>query len=237
MAGVRDAASPRLGEAADAFAWIGPGELDRLVAFLKGLDVPEAVLLGKVEHRTFVRDGAPGTELATRLSGLPDRRPATLLRFLIDALEAKGIEVLDPGFLLRPFFCPPGRLGRIEPSAEAGEDIDFGWPLAKRLADLDIGQTVVVKRRAVVAVEGMEGTDETIQRSRRLAGPGIVVLKVGRTLQDRRIDVPAVGLGTVRALVAAQAAALCFEAATTPFFRKEDSLALAESSGLAVLAR
>jgi DUF1009 family protein len=89
----------------------------------------------------------------------------------------------------------------------------------------------------VVAVEGMEGTDETILRSRRLAGPGTVALKVGRTCQDMRLDVPAVGLQTVQALVRAEAAGLCFEAAATPFFQKDEALAMADANGLAVMAR
>jgi len=109
--------------------------------------------------------------------------------------------------------------------------------LARSIADLDIGQTIVVKDKAIVAVEAMEGTDETIRRAGRLAGPGIVAIKVGRTRQDMRIDVPAVGLETMRVLVAVHGAALVFEAGRVPFFQKEEALALADANGIAVLAR
>jgi DUF1009 family protein len=109
--------------------------------------------------------------------------------------------------------------------------------LAKTLADADIGQTLVVKDRAVVAVEGMEGTDETIRRGALLAGDGVVVLKTGRTRQDMRIDVPMVGRETVRTLVNVRAAALVIEADRVPFFQKEEALETAGRAGLAVLVR
>jgi len=237
VAGIRGAASEALKGRADAFEWVGLAEIDKLVSFFKSQMIRDVVLVGKVEPRAFVEGGAPEEALSSLLARLQDRRPTTLLRSLIAFFKAEGIEILDPGFLLRPLLSPAGTLGRVEPSADVEADIAFGWPLAKRLADLDIGQTLVVKKRAVVAVEGLEGTDATIRRSRPLAGPGIVVLKVGRTLQDMRLDVPAVGLETVRALVEAEAAALCFEAAATPFFQKDESLVLADRNGLSIIAR
>jgi hypothetical protein len=117
------------------------------------------------------------------------------------------------------------------------EDIEFGWAQAKVVADLDIGQTVVVKDKAIVAVEGMEGTDETIKRAGRLAGEGVVAIKVGRTQQDMRIDVPAVGLETMRSLAIVRAAALSFEAQKVLFFDKEEALALADANRISVIAK
>jgi DUF1009 family protein len=235
VAGVRGAAAEDLKRTADAFEWVGPTELRKLVDFFRSRDVRDVVLVGKVEHRLVT--GGLDEGLAALVAGLPDLKPTTLLRTVVERLEAEGLSVLDPGFLLRPYLCPAGVLGRVEPTAEVLSDIEFGFPLAKSLADLDIGQTLVVKRRAVVAVEGMEGTDATIRRSFDLAGEGVVVIKVGRTVQDMRLDVPAVGRETVRSLVEARAAALCIEAATTPFFQKEEAVALADGRGLALLAR
>jgi hypothetical protein len=237
VAGIRGAAEESLKREADAFAWIGPAEIGRLVTFFKAQDVREAVLLGKVEHRTIFRPDLQEPDVAALLNVLPDRTPTTLLRSLIAYLGTQGITVKDPSFLLRAYFCPPGVLGRTEPSAAVLADIAFGWPLARQLADLDIGQTLVVKDRAVAGVESLEGTNETIARSGRLAGPGVVVLKVGRTGQDMRLDVPAVGLETLRALVRVRAAALAFEAATMPFFQKDEALTMAEANGIAVIAR
>ncbi|MBM3310729.1 MAG: LpxI family protein [Candidatus Aminicenantes bacterium] len=237
VAGVRGAAAEDLERAADAFEWVGAFEIRNIVDFFRNRDVREVVLVGKVEHRLVVGAGAFDEGPAALLARLPDLKPETLLRAVVGRLEAEGLSVLDPGFLLRPYLCPAGVLGRVEPSAAVLADIEFGYPLAKRLADLDIGQTLVVKSRAVVAVEGMEGTDATIRRSRGLAGEGVVVIKVGRTAQDMRVDVPAVGRETVASLVEAGAAALCFEAATTPFFQKEEAVALADGRGLVLMAR
>jgi hypothetical protein len=236
VAGLRGAADEALKLRADAFEWIGPAEIAKLVAFFKDQGVREAILVGKVEHRSVFRKDL-GDEAAALLAGLRERTPTALLQAVVGYLEAQGIAVKDPAFLLRPHLCPAGVLGGMEPGPDAAADVEFGWPLAKRLADLDIGQTIVVKGRAVVAVEGMEGTDETIARSLRLAGPGVVVIKVGRTRQDTRFDVPAVGLATMRALVRARAAALAIEAGTMPFFQRDESLALADANGIAVIAR
>ena len=117
------------------------------------------------------------------------------------------------------------------------EDVDFGWRMAKKIAELDIGQTVIVKNKAVVAVEGMEGTDEAILRAGRIAGKDSVVVKVCRPHQDPRIDLPAIGLNTVQKLVQSGAGTLCFEAKKMPFFRKQEAVSLAEKHQISILAR
>ena len=123
------------------------------------------------------------------------------------------------------------------PSRELELDIAFGWEMARNIADSDIGQTVVVKDRAIVAVEGMEGTDETIKRGGRLAGKGTTVVKVSRMSQDPRIDLPAVGLATVQSLVAAKSSVLCFEAGQMPFFQRQEAVCLADAQGIAIIAK
>lgn len=237
VAGVRGEALPELKVAADAFEWVGPTELEKLITFFKSQDITETVFVGKVEPRTLVRRDGLGEEMSRLLAPMKDKTPTTVLGTLIEVLTSRGIRVKDPSFLLEPFFCPPGRLSSSSPSASIEEDAAFGWALARSIADLDIGQTIVVKDKAIVAVEGMEGTDEAIRRAGRLAGPGIVAIKVGRTRQDMRIDVPAVGLDTMRVLVGVHGAALVFEAGRVPFFQKDEALALADANGIAVLVR
>jgi len=237
VVGLRGAASPDLERDAEAFAWFSPFEVEKLVSFFKNRDVSEAVMFGKVEHRTIFADGFPADALAALGKRPPDLAPLTLLTSLIECLEVRGLKILDPSSFLAPFFRPEGLLGKTAIDEAALADASFGWPLVKTLADLDIGQTLAVKKKAVVAVEGMEGTDETIRRAGALAGQGIVVLKAARTRQDMRIDVPTVGLETIRTLVEARAAALVIEAGRVPFFQQEESLALADQAGLAVLAR
>jgi len=237
VAGLRGAAAAEIQREADAFEWFGPTELGKLVSFFKSQEVRDVLMLGKIEHRTIFQKDFPDEALAPFLARLPDQSPPTLLKALIGYLQANGLAILDPAAFLEPYFCAEGVLGTVPVSDAVSAAAEFGWPLAKTLADTDIGQTLVVKERAVVAVEGMEGTDETIRRGAQLAGDGVVVLKAGRTLQDLRIDVPMVGLTTMRTLTKVKAAALVIEAGRVPFIQKEEALELAAGAGLAVLVK
>jgi DUF1009 family protein len=238
VAGVRGEAQPDIKSRASVFEWIGLTELDKLVSFFKGQSVRKAVMVGAINPKVVLQPKETMDDALFQLiAQIRDKTPTRLIQTLIDYLGAQGIEVVDPSFLLQPYFSPPGLLGAVPPTPAILEDIEFGWERARRLADEDIGQTLAVKDRAVVAVEGMEGTSEAIERAGRLAGEGLVVIKVARTRQDPRIDIPAVGLDTFRRLVKARAAALCFEAGRMPFFQKDESLALADAAGLAVLAK
>ena len=237
VAGLRGEARIDIGEGAEAFDWFSTAELGRLTAFFKERGVRRVLLAGKIDPRTVFALEAPDAALRSLLSKVPDRTPSGLIGALIEYLAGQGLTVIDPEVWLAPHFCPPGVLTGTAPPAGVLADIEFGWTRARRLADEDIGQTLAVKERAVIAVEGLEGTDEAIKRAGRLAGPGLVVLKVARTRQDMRIDVPAVGAETLRSLIRVGAAALCFEAGRVAFFEREESLALAEANHIAVLAR
>lgn len=238
VAGIRSEAQPDLKSRAAAFEWIGLTELDKLVTFFKSQSVRRTVMAGAIDPKAVLQPPETMDDaLFQIIAQIRDKTPARLIQTLIDYLGAQGVEVVDPSFLLQPYLCPPGLLGSVPPTPAILEDIEFGWERARLLADEEIGQTLAVKDRAVVAVEGMEGTSEAIERAGRLAGPGLVVIKVARTRQDPRIDIPAVGLDTVRRLVKVKAAALCFEAGRMPFFQKDEALALADAAGLAVLAK
>ncbi len=238
VAGIRGEASPELKTRTAAFEWIGLTELDKLVSFFKGQGVRRAVMAGAIDPQAVLQPKETMDDALFQLiAQVRDKTPTRLIQSLIDYLGGQGISVVDPSFLLQPYFCPAGILSSAPPTPAILEDIEFGWERARRLADEDIGQTLIVKERAIVAVEGMEGTDETLKRAGRLAGEGIVMIKVARTRQDPRIDIPAVGLETMRGLIRVRAAALCFEAGRMPFFQKDESLLLADANGLAVLAK
>jgi hypothetical protein len=235
--GVRGQAESSLQGRADAWGWLEPGRAAEAVAFFRSHQVRDVLIAGKVDPVLLFRPGeldATSRSLGERGS---DKRPSAVISRVIEYLAGQGLEVADPAPFISPYFCPAGLLTAGGPSRAAQEDIDFGWPLARTLADLDIGQTLVVKDRSVVAVEGLEGTDEAIRRGGRLAGTGAVVIKVSRTHQDMRVDVPAVGLATVRSLADAGAAALCLEAGRVAFFQKQEAVSLAEASGVALIAR
>jgi hypothetical protein len=237
VAAIRGEASDDLMPAAEAFEWIGLTEIEKLDSFFKSRGVREVVFVGKVDPAVLARRDRGDAALSAFLMPVRDATPTAVLESLIALLNARGFSVKDPGFLLEPYLRAPGLLGRIEPSPVAAADIDFGWPLALALADLEIGQTIAVKGRAVVAAEGMDGTDETILRAGRIAGPGCTVVKRARTRQDLRIDAPGVGLETVRACIRSRAAALCIEAGRVAFFQLADAAALADDNGLALIVK
>jgi DUF1009 family protein len=237
VAGIRSEASPLLQKKASEFAWIGAGEIGKLLSFFQKNNVREILMLGKVDPRMAFKKAAWDEAALQVLSRARDTRAATIVRAVIKHLESQGLQVKNPEFLLSPHFCREGILTKTRPAPQVLEDLDLGWRLARAVADLDIGQTVIIKDKAVVAVEGIEGTDNTIRRGKRLAGKGMVVVKVGRTIQDFRVDLPAVGLATVRRLVEASAAALGIEAEKVPFFRQRESLALADAHGLSIVSK
>ncbi len=237
VAGIRGETVPELEAKAATFTWFELGELQKLISFFKQQDVQDVIMLGKIEPRALY--SATGYDEAARrfLAQMKDKSPTSLLKAFIDFLGGEGISVKDPSFLLKGHFYPEGVMTEIPPSPEVLGDIDFGWKIAKAMAELDLGQTVVIKDRAVVAVEAMEGTDEAIKRGGRLAGKGIVVVKVGRSNQDMRIDVPAAGIETLRNLVRVRGAALCLEAGKVLLFQKDEVIALAKANGIAVIFR
>jgi UDP-2,3-diacylglucosamine hydrolase len=237
VAGLRGNAPPEIQSQADIFVWIDPAEADKLIAFFKEQGVRRVLLAGKFDPRLVLQKDGPGETFRRFLAGVKDKTPTGLIGAFIEFLAGQDLSVIDPAFLLARFFCPAGRLASTQPSPAVLEDIDYGWDKARRLADEDIGQTLVVKDRSVIAVEGLEGTDETIKRAGRLAGAGVVVIKIARTRQDMRIDVPAVGVETMRNLVRIEAAALCLEAGRMPFFDRTEAVALADANRIAVLAR
>ena len=152
-------------------------------------------------------------------------------------MTRERIRITDPTPFIASSFSQEGILTGPKPSPDSEKDIAFGWEIAKNIADSDIGQTVIVKDKSVVAVEGIEGTDEAIKRGGRLAGKGTVVVKVSRSFQDARIDLPAVGLNTVKSLVEAGSKALCFEAQRIPFFQKKDAISLADDNKVSIIVK
>jgi len=237
VAGIKGEADQRLRKQADVFRWIRPGEAAGAVSFFKKHGVGEVLLAGKVRHSSIFRLDNFDDSGRLLLEGIRVKSPTALLEAAVDFLKAEGFKIVSPFSILEPFFCEEGVLTKVQPSPVLAGDIDFGIRMARRLADLDIGQTLIIKNKAVVAVEGMEGTDQTIQRGGRLAGKGFVAVKAARTSQDMRLDVPAVGLDTVRCLIKARAGALGLEASQVAFFQKEEALALADSHGLAIVVR
>ena len=196
------------------------------------------MMAGKIEKvRIFEGKVQPDLEMAKVLLKVRDFRDDSLLGGIADYLSHHGIQLQDSTSFLKEALPGPGTLGKKNPSREIQEDIDFGWEVAKTIAGLDIGQTVVVKRKAVLALEAIEGTDETIKRGGLLGKGGITVIKVAKPKQDMRFDVPAIGLGTLNELIAAKAKALAFEAGKTLFIDLNEFVKKADQAGIVLVGK
>ena len=236
VAAIVKEADPVLEKMADACAWIKIGELKKLVKFFRAQGIHEAVMAGKVEKvRLFQENVNPDLGMIKVLMKTRDFKDDSLLGGIADYLHGEGIDLLDSTFLMKYALPGSGVLGKKKPSREIMEDIEFGFRMAKAVAGLDVGQTVVVKKKAVIAVEAIEGTDRAIRRGGELAGGKITVVKVAKPNQDMRFDVPAVGLGTLRELIAARAEAFAFEAGKTLLLDREEFVKKADAKGMAVV--
>lgn len=220
----------------EANAYLPLGKVGTLVKLLEKHHINKIVLLGKFEHKLLFSHLLTLDSLALKiLKRAKDRRAQSLIRALMDELEELGFEFIDPKPYLEELLAGKGTLNSLEPSSQAMEDGLFGFPIAKEIAQLDVGQTIVVKEGTVVSVEAMEGTQEAIYRAGKLAGKGCRVIKVARKNQDFRIDVPTVGLDTLEALRHIKAEALFLEAGKVYIVDKDKFLKLADKYKISVV--
>jgi DUF1009 family protein len=237
VAAIKNEAESSAVENADRLEWFGLDGLLSLIAYFKKNDVRNLVFAGKISSLNIYKKKKLGQIELNLLGGAVDKSPTSLINVIIDFFAGHEIHVTGPERFISTAFCDEGILTARGPTPEENEDISFGWKIAKASADLDIGQTIVVKDKAVVAVEGMEGTEEAIKRGGTLAGEGIVVIKVSRSFQDSRIDLPAVGLKTIEGLVKAGGRVLCFEAESMPFLQKDEAVTLADKNNIAIVVK
>ena len=220
----------------EANAYLPLGKVGTLVKLLEKHNINKLVLLGKFEHKLLFSHLLTLDSLALKiLKRAKDRRAQSLVKALMDELEEMGFEFIDPKPYLEELLAGKGTLNSVEPSSQAMEDGLFGFPIAKEIAQLDVGQTIVVKERTVVSVEAMEGTQEAIYRAGKLAGKGCRVIKVARKSQDFRIDVPTVGLDTLEALRQIKADAIFLEAGKVYIVDKDKFLKLADRYKISVV--
>ena len=212
----------------------GPGQLSKIIRTLRHYDVRQVVMVGKVEKRFLLQTPRLDLRALRRLGQLSDYRDVTMLEAVADEFAGEGLQVVEQTRLLGHLLTPEGVVGRHRPDSRAWEDIGYGFAQAKQLASMDIGQTVVVRRRTVLAAEALEGTDAAIRRGCAY-GRGGVVVKVNRRQQDMRFDVPVVGPHTVSAAVEGRAAVLAVEAGTTVMLHLPELIATANANRLALV--
>jgi UDP-2,3-diacylglucosamine hydrolase len=238
----REEAFPDLaGAAAGANAaihWVSLGQLGKCITLMKDAGVTHAVMAGQVKHTKIFAGGIiPDLKFMSVLAKLPARNTDGLIGAVASVLKDEGIELIDSTSLLTPMLATAGVMTRRAPTDEERQDFEFGYRMADAIAGHDIGQTVAVKHRAVVAVEAMEGTDEVIARAGHLAGAGVCIVKVAKPQQDMRFDVPVIGLQTIHAMGAAQATVLSVDAGKTLMFDKESLITAADEAGITIVGR
>ena len=239
---IREEAHPSIEAAAATgrpaeFHWVSLGQLGRCIDILKRADVTRALMAGQVKHTRIFSGIVPDLTLLSVLRRLRTRNTDALISAVADVLGTHGIQLVDSTAFLDPLLARSGTLTERAPNDEERGDLAFGYRMADAIAGLDIGQTIAVRQRAVVAVEAMEGTDEVIARAGRLAGPGCCVIKVAKPNQDMRFDVPVIGVPTIDALSAAGATVLSVDAARTVVLDGERVFEAANAAGVAVVGR
>ena len=234
---IKEEASPDLAQTASAIHWLSLGEVSKLFELLKAEGVNKVVLAGQVKHAKLFSSIRPDGLVKRVLGGLHRKNTDALIGAFVKMLEARGIQVVDSTLFLKPLLPEEGTLTRRAPDAGEMADIAYGREIARKVAALDIGQTVVVADRACVAVEAMEGTDAAIQRAASLSnGARLVVVKVSKPRQDMRFDVPVVGLRTIEVMSHTNARVLAVDAGKTLLFERLRLLQEADQTGIAIVA-
>lgn len=237
--GIPGVTDPGLESSAGKLSWFKLGQLDAPIKAFKDAGVRRVVMAGKVQHVSLFGGVMPDWRAAKLLMSLRDKRTDTILRAVADELAKDGLELVSSASYLEHLLAPAGPVTRRALSAEQLADAALGWRAAKAVAGFDIGQTVVAQDGAVVAVEGMEGTDACVARASGLARsqgrePALVVVKVAKPRQDFRFDLPVVGLDTLAAFGASGVKAIALEAGSTLIFDRARFAEAADAAGIAV---
>jgi len=235
IAAHRGESDPGLEEVADAMLWVKLGQLGRIIRFFHDEGVRETAFLGTITKTRIFRDVFPDLKGLTLWNRIRARHDDSILRAVADSLEKEGIRVVESTLYLKDLLFPGGVLTRRRPDSDEIEDINFGWRMAREVGRLDIGQTVVVRDRAVVAVEAIEGTDAAIRRGGELAREKAVVVKVRKPGQDFRFDLPAIGTRTIATMREVSASVLAVEKGQALLFDADRVIQAADEAGIAVV--
>jgi DUF1009 family protein len=232
----RGETAPELVHRVHAITWVQPGQIQALIDALRAYGVDRTVMVGGISKPRLFRDIMPDARALAAIARIGKLRDDLLLRTLAEELEREGIRVVPSTTYLEAIVPAAGVLGAREPTPEEWADIRYGFQVVKVIGRFDIGQSVVVRGGAVMAVEGIEGTDATIRRAGQLVNGDIVVVKATKPIQDLRFDLPAIGPDTVRTMAGVRGRALAVEAGRTIVLDRAEMVALANEAGIAVVA-
>jgi DUF1009 family protein len=234
---IKEETEPALEKCVDRIYWLSAGELEKAITILKDEKLNNIVMAGQVKHRIlFDTNVKLDKKMQFLLNSLRNKKTDSIIGAIAFVLKRNGINLLNSTLFLSDLLPKKGVLTKTGPDKRVLEDIDFGRGIAKHIAGLDIGQSVVVKNKTALAIESIEGTDEAIRRAAKYGKEGIVVVKVSKPRQDMRFDVPVIGLETIRLLKEVQASGIAIEANKALIIDKDEAIKLADESGIVIVA-
>ncbi len=232
--GIRDMADPCIEKEADKVYWVEVGQYKKYAFFLMAERIHKLAFLGRVKRNMVYARDAYDDEGASLMKSLSDKTDGSIFDEITSRLKMIGVEVIEGTRYLSHLVPPKGVMTKSDIDGHVEEDIAFGYKIAKKMADEDIGQTVIIKDKAIVAVEAMEGTNSTIDRAGAIGGEGCVMVKVCRPDQDLKWDIPTVGVNTMEHLSENKFSALAIESEKMFLLEKDEFLIKAEEAGIAV---
>lgn len=235
VAAIKEETDSSIEQLADSVTWISIGQLGKMIRFFKNEGVTKAIMAGQVKHVQIFSGSLPDLRMLKMLLSLEKRNTDSLIGGVVKELESEGIELIDSTYFIQDQLAQDGVLSKRAPNDSERQDIEYGLHIAHEIARLDLGQTIVVRAKACVAVEAMEGTDETIKRAGSLAKGRLTVVKVAKPNQDMRFDVPVVGIPTIQTMIESGATCLCVTANKTLMFDREEMLNLANKNKISVI--
>jgi DUF1009 family protein len=233
---IREETDKRIDEVAEKVIWVGIGQLGKMISFFKSEGVSRVVMAGQVRHVQIFSGALPDVRMLKMLWNLPRRNTDSLIGGVADEMAKEGIELIDSTFFVQDNLAREGVLTRRKPNDIEQGNIEYGLHLAGEIARLDLGQTIVIRAKACVAIEAMEGTDATVRRAGELANGKLTVVKVAKPDQDMRFDVPVVGVPTIETMIAAGATCLSLTAGRTLIFDRESVIKLADKNKISIVA-
>lgn len=232
--GLFDSVNPKL-KTAPNYVQMNIGELGKLMGYLIINKIEKIIMLGKVEKSLIFQDLRLDEMFQSIVAKLPDRKDETIVFGIMSVLQSSGIDILPQNFLMDTLVANEENYTTAKPQEEDAKSIEIGIEAAKALGKIDVGQTVVVKKQAVVALEAVEGTDETIKRAGVYAGKDTIIVKTSRPQQDMRVDVPAIGMKTFEEALKIGAKGIVIEAGKVLFLDREEVIAKANENGMFIV--
>ena len=232
---IKEETDPKIEQIAEKVIWVGIGQLGKMISFFKSENVSRAMMAGQVRHVQIFSGSLPDLRMIKMLWNLPQRNTDALIGGVAGEMSKEGIELIDSTYFIQDQLAPEGILTKRQPNETERGNIEYGLRVANEIARLDLGQTIVVRAKACVAVEAMEGTDAVIRRAGELTRGKLTVIKVAKPNQDMRFDVPVVGVPTIQTMIEAGATCLCLTARKTLIFDKEEMLALANQNRISIV--